>query len=140
MSDTTSDGRELRRGTGGRFTPGTAGGPGRPAGESRATRLADAFLSALDHAGGEQYIRDFARDQPGDFLRIVARMLPAAVDLSVPSAGNAPSVLFVPDDATADTEWRSNPAAAIKFIIIEPGETRALPDANDATHAMPGAF
>lgn len=67
---------------GGRFAPGTRAGPGRPRGKSRATLLAETFLTVLDSLGGAEFVERFARENPGEFLRLVGKMLPNAVELT----------------------------------------------------------
>ena len=62
----------------GQFAAGNSGGPGRPKGKAnKFTSLKQAFLNALEAAGGDQFILEFARADPAKFLAIVGRMLPA---------------------------------------------------------------
>jgi len=81
LSPEPSSSGHLRDGAG-RFLPGTAPGPGRPRGKSRATLLAETFLSVLDKLGGAEFVERYARENPGEFLRLVGKMLPNAVELS----------------------------------------------------------
>lgn len=69
----------------GKFVKGKRAGPGRPKGrKNKFTDLKTTFLEALQELGGREYIINFGKKNPRDFLKIIAIMLPRdnKVDLS----------------------------------------------------------
>jgi len=82
MSETTStSGRDA---TSGRFLAGSKGGPGRKPG-SRG-RLGSAFIEDLHRVWedvGDEALRRCAAEEPGQFCRIVASLMPRDIDLSI---------------------------------------------------------
>ena len=67
----------------GRFRPGHSGNPlGRPRGARNKipTEVRTMLLRALEHAGGEDYLRQQAEVNPTAFLTLVGKLLPARLD------------------------------------------------------------
>lgn len=68
----------------GRFLPGNNGGPGRPKG-ARAN-LTEQFLAdvlAAWEANGNTAITDMIADKPGDFVKMVASLMPKEATLNI---------------------------------------------------------
>lgn len=65
------------------------GGPGRPSGVPNKFSMAlkDMILTALDMAGGADYLYEQAKKNPGVFLTLVGKVLP----MSVAGAGGEPA-------------------------------------------------
>lgn len=66
-----------------RFQPGHAGGPGRPKGSK--TRLGEAFIQALADdfdQHGVAVIENVRAEQPVEYLKVIARVLPKDVNIN----------------------------------------------------------
>ena len=59
----------------------TTAGPGRPKGSKNKTSqaLKDMILSALDKAGGAEYLVKQAKENPGPFLALIGKVLPTTL-------------------------------------------------------------
>ncbi len=82
---------EVRRGAGGRFAAGHCGGPGRPKGAENtstidARQLRRRILDCWNRIDGDKLLDEYARDNFGEFLRIVVRLLPAGIEVDLPKA------------------------------------------------------
>ena len=67
----------------GRFRPGHSGNPlGRPRGARNKipTEVRTMLLRALEHAGGEDYLRQQAEVNPTAFLTLVGKLMPTKVE------------------------------------------------------------
>jgi len=96
MSETTPqiEQRAAERDQGGRFVIGGKPGPGRPVGSR--SRLGEQFLLDLRDAWsqhGPTALARCAEEEPGQFCRIVASLLPKTIDVNATVGVNAQSVL-----------------------------------------------
>lgn len=69
------------RDAGGRFTTGTAAGPGRKPGTPNqatadAKRVKAAILASWDEVDGPAILRQLAASDPAEYLRLIAKVLP----------------------------------------------------------------
>ena len=81
MSEITTHDRDERSG---RFLNGTKGGPGRPKGAR--SKLGEAFVEDLRRVWedlGEDALRRCAVEEPGQFLRVVASLMPRDLNINV---------------------------------------------------------
>lgn len=62
----------------GQFQKGKKAGPGRPKGALNKVNaeLKDMILGALSDAGGQKYLAEQARNNPGPFLALIGKVLP----------------------------------------------------------------
>jgi len=91
MSDSTIAQRDEATG---RFITGTKAGPGRPRGARN--KLGEAFLEDLREAWeqhGATALARCAEEEPGQFCRIVASLLPKDINVNASIGVNAQSVL-----------------------------------------------
>jgi len=68
------------------FKKGQVANPkGRPKGalHKTTTELKDMILNALNKAGGEEYLLDQARNNPGPFMSLVGKILPKDINAKV---------------------------------------------------------
>ena len=75
------------------FRKGHAGGPGRPLGSKN--KLSESFLQALTEdfeKHGKDAIKRVCMDSPGEYLRIVAGMVPKEFLLEVAQNDNRPMI------------------------------------------------
>jgi hypothetical protein len=109
MSDVTDNATtDERRDRGGRFVIGGKPGPGRPPGAR--SKLGEAFLEDLRDAWnlhGIEALRRCATEDPSQFCRIIANLLPRDIDINL--------------TATADTaSFAERFRAAVELLGNEP--------------------
>lgn len=73
----------------GQFSPGNPGGPGRtPGSENKGTidarKLRCRLLESWDRIEGDKLLDAFARENFGDYLKIVVKLLPKELDVDAP--------------------------------------------------------
>ena len=80
LQSTDKESADNGRNAHGQFTDGNRGGPGRPRGTPNAISrdMKEMMFTALDRAGGEDYIFRFAQEHPERFMQIMGRMLPTS--------------------------------------------------------------
>lgn len=60
----------------GRFVKGHPGMGGRPTGKSKATKLREAILTAIEDMGGAEFVKRAAQEDPIGVLRVAASLVP----------------------------------------------------------------
>ena len=87
-----------------RFQPGNPGGPGRPLGSKN--KLSESFLQALAEdfeKHGKDAIRRVCKSSPGEYLRIIAGMVPK--DLLLTVGDNQGTWVINASPAVSSDEW-----------------------------------
>jgi len=88
------------------FKPGNLGGPGRPLGSKN--RLSEYFLTELAYhfeEHGREAIERVFDDRPGEYLRIIAALIPRELLLEV-STGEKPQFVINAQPLLTTLEWQ----------------------------------
>ena len=105
------------RDSGGQFQPGCRPGPGRPKGsQNKAALVKQKILECWDHIDGDERLADWAKENFGDYLKVVARLLPRNVEIEGGIAGS--------DQRVAD-----DPKGAAEFlarVLEHAGQARSV--------------
>jgi len=90
-----------------KFKKGQSGNPaGRPQGSlNRFSTIKQAFLEAFEATGGTKALTTWAKDNPKEFYRMVARMLPKNVEVETDMPVALPMTWFPPRPKTI-AEWK----------------------------------
>ena len=89
------------------FKPGNPGGPGRPLGSKN--RLSEYFLFELaDHfeEHGREAIERVFEDRPGEYLRIIASLIPKELILEQTQEETIRWVINANSKALTEAQWR----------------------------------
>ena len=82
MHTATATGVASDRDSGGQFQPGCRPGPGRPKGsQNKAALVKQKILDCWDHIDGDERLAEWAKENFGEFLKIVVRLLPRNVEI-----------------------------------------------------------
>lgn len=128
----SADGRQ--RGPDGQFLPGHGQG-GRPTGSPNKTTgdlrtLKRRILESWDRVGGDELLDEWAKANFGEYVKLIAKLVPSDIDLAVPA--DEPTWSGLPNSTPYLEELvaRSRPT-----VVLGPGPSQLLQDLRAASRA-----
>ena len=123
-----------RRGSDGKFLPGNRSG-GRPRGSPNKSTLdirvvKREILASWHRIGGKSRLDEWAKANFGEYIKLIARLLPADIDLAMPA--DEPTWSGLPNSTPYLEELvaRSRPT-----VVLGPGPSQLLEDLRAASRA-----
>ena len=98
----TTNGPTHVRGQGGKFLPGTCGGPGRTRHKSALADIRRAFGESWKVCDGPKLIRDLAKNKPLEYLKLMVSLLPK--EMHIDAEARSVQIILYPEKPPEEGE------------------------------------